>query len=122
MPFVPVYDVDFDPVERNVIAGTFGRSMYTVNVDSILSGVGIKYPVLNSALDVFPTVTSGFVNIKGDYKMLVVKVYSVDGKLVKTVLLNSGNDSVDLSALNTGVYLLKAEENKKQGCWRVLKN
>ncbi|GIV31316.1 MAG: hypothetical protein KatS3mg029_0667 [Saprospiraceae bacterium] len=36
LPFVPVYDLGWNPVERRLIAGTFARSILTWPVDSLL--------------------------------------------------------------------------------------
>lgn len=38
MPFVPVYDLEYDPQDEELIAGTFARSIMAYPLDSILAG------------------------------------------------------------------------------------
>jgi hypothetical protein len=45
MPFLPVFDLAYDPVDRRLIAGTHGRSMMSFPVDSILLSSSLEVPV-----------------------------------------------------------------------------
>ncbi len=38
MPWIPVYDLDVDPIENRLVAGTFARSIQSFPTDSILAG------------------------------------------------------------------------------------
>ncbi|MBX2890563.1 MAG: T9SS type A sorting domain-containing protein [Saprospiraceae bacterium] len=42
MPFVPVYDLDFNPIERTLIAGTYARSIMTFPLDSLQIGENVS--------------------------------------------------------------------------------
>jgi hypothetical protein len=45
MPYLPVFDLAYDPVDRRLIAGTHGRSMMSFPVDSILLSSSLEVPV-----------------------------------------------------------------------------
>lgn len=58
-----------------------------------------------SNFNVFPNPSTGVINLNGVEGN--VTVMSVDGKIVKTATVNSANQTLDLSDLNNGIYLLQ---------------
>ena len=68
-----------------------------------------------SNLNVYPNPSKGIFNINTE-EVLAIEIYDIVGKLVKTTKLEIGTSSVDISNLNSGVYLLKTinSENKSQ--------
>lgn len=67
MPFVPVYDLDFNATKKTLIAGSHARSIFSFPVDSLRLGSDVsagepddrKVPILN----VWPTLASSEVKI-----------------------------------------------------------
>jgi len=53
---------------------------------------------------IYPNPIKDFLNIDSDFNLSNLKVYSLDGRLVKTI--NSPKNTVDLSGLNSGIYFL----------------
>ena len=60
-----------------------------------------------SLLSIWPNPVSETLNLKGD--MTQVQIYSIDGRLVMS--LDKGFETINVSALATGSYLLKATLN-----------
>ncbi len=70
--------------------------------------LGIKDVQNNStAILVYPNPTTNFITLKNSEGINQVKVFSLEGKLLKTEKINSKNATLDLSYLPKGVYLLQ---------------
>lgn len=64
-------------------------------------------------LTVYPNPTSGPLSITTD-KASEAKVYSLDGKMLKTIQTQKGNNEINISELPKGVYIIKtATESTK---------
>lgn len=74
-------------------------------------GINVKNTVVKNQLDIDASLTA------------TMQVYDINGKLVKTADIANGSQSVDLSALNTAVYIAKftTAENKTSQI-RIVKN
>jgi hypothetical protein len=77
--------------------------------------VGIGENVLNHAVELCPNPTSTFVTlrIKSDQiQMVEAQIFDIYGKLLKTVSLENNTNTMDVSDLSSGVYLLKLNTNQ----------
>ncbi len=63
-------------------------------------------------INVYPTVTSGRVNIKSERKINQISVYSLTGANVLNATMGATSGVVDLSALKSGLYLLNISTDK----------
>lgn len=59
MPIIPVFDIDYNPATKRLIAGTFARSMQTIEVDSVFNGkeqtnVGLSHTSRSNEIVVYP--------------------------------------------------------------------
>lgn len=90
---------------------------YTLNViEPTLGTVGAA----KDALSVYPNPVSDILNITtADRKVLAVEFYSVDGKLAKSV--SGNNQSVDVSGLQKGVYIVKVKTSAGEKSFKVIK-
>jgi hypothetical protein len=71
-------------------------------------------------VEIYPNPTNGNIKIKATKKIDEVSVYSLDGKLIQQLNYNSG-DEIDLSSLNTGVYLVQVDISGNLKTVRVIK-
>jgi hypothetical protein len=102
-------------------AGTltgFGQAEdYTVNV------VGAGLAVSNTAksqMSVYPNPMKDILNISAaDKKVSEVSIYSIDGKLVKSVKENVSN--VNVNSLSKGVYIVKVKTSDSEKSFKVIK-
>jgi len=69
---------------------------------------------------VFPNPTNGILNITSKTPLNRIEIYSILGKEI----LNSinSNNSLDISNLNRGVYIIKVHSNNELGIKRIIKN
>jgi len=69
---------------------------------------------------VFPNPTNGVLNITSKTPINRVEIYSILGKKIVDTTINT--NSVDLSNLNRGIYIIKAHSNNELGIKRIIKN
>jgi hypothetical protein len=103
MPFVAVLDIQFNSNHTRLIAGTFGRSMYTMDLNSIMTGIPENYSGQKIDIRVYPNPASDYVIIACDKGIETVSLFSVNGAL----LLKTSSTKISLSSLPKGVYIVE---------------
>ena len=64
-------------------------------------------------LNIYPNPAEDFLVINNIFdRPQKIEIYSITGKILKSVNLDSANNEVDVSSLNPGVYILKTEDYK----------
>lgn len=96
--------------------GTCSDTSNCVNI----TNVGIKENTL-STISVHPNPTHDVVIVTMDASSAIVEVMDVQGKLVQTTQIKSG-DQVDLSAYERGVYTLRIKTELGTSIERIVKN
>ena len=102
MPYVAVLDIDLNNSKSKLIAGTFGRSIYSTDIQSI---VGINEYTNGNSLDVkiYPNPTNDVLNISSAGKPELIHIYDAQGKLIKS----TQTEQVDVSSLVNGMYTIE---------------
>lgn len=122
MPVVPVYDLDFDKVNRRLIAGTYGRSMMTFPLDSIVTAsVSADKPLAAAQLHIFPNPTTDDISVAlpaGESEATVV-IFNAWGSAVKRIAHRSG-ERIPLGDLPKGAYIVQARTRKGLRSERVV--
>ncbi len=94
----------------NVNTGqTFSNSLSVVDNNSLLSSIKLQNTVVDNALS-FQT--------KGN---ATVKVYNMNGQLVKSSVISVSNSTVDVASLPKGNYVVTAELNGETVSQKILK-
>jgi photosystem II stability/assembly factor-like uncharacterized protein len=109
LPNVPVVDLRFHGPSRTLVAATYGRSMYTFNVDQLLS-VNTLYINIKD-IKIFPNPASSdlifdFCFIQDD---VIYSIVDLNGKGIMYGSLNSVqvHHRIDVSELPSGSYIIK---------------
>ena len=79
----------------------------------------------NSILEtykIYPNPTNGNILYFNITKDVTVKMYNVLGKLIKTGTVNTQNNSLDISALSKGIYILKMKSENQFITKKLIKN
>jgi len=111
--FVSGYFTNYLSVDNQSMSNNIKHGFVAMCGSDITSGFNEVYNV-NNRIDVFPNPTTDKISFITDkvIKDARLNIYSITGNLVKSELIDSDN-SIDVSNLNTGVYLVKIET--KQG-------
>jgi len=90
--------------------------IYTDRKVNFTSAVNNPKTLLNC--NVFPTVTVGKVYVTTPNAVKELKVYNMQGLLLKTV---TSKPEVDLSTLSTGIYLMEVSTSDGKGSYKIVK-
>jgi len=107
---VTVIDLDLRTSDNTVLAATHGRGLFTGVFSTTLS-IDDK-ELANNNIKIFPTVTSGEVNIVSNtsFGKTDVRVYTLSGQEVfrQNMNLNFGTtNQIQLQGLSSGLYFIK---------------
>jgi hypothetical protein len=77
-----------------------------------LSGVGVDENEAADFVTIFPNPSNGLVNIEmgATSKTTTYRVYDIAGKVVATDVLTVGTQTMDLTNLNSGMYILEVQQ------------
>lgn len=126
MPFIPIYDLEYNPVKNELFAGTFARSIMSYSIDSLLFMEPMDTAIIDNTHDVFARakpslriypspadneITVSFYNSEfGKNSELVI--LDASGKLVaQTTFQTNGEvlEKLDVSNLISGTYFIKVK-------------
>jgi hypothetical protein len=94
-----------------LFAGLSSISAQVTTVNNTAEKESIDNFVLNDAVTMYPNPVKNFLFIRSSYPITRVQVFSLLGDLVKDEL---GNDveRINLSSLNSGIYMIKIFSNQ----------
>ena len=124
----------------NVIAGQTNASItnqgvgnYTCDITkggcTIQNTFSLSVPLsttdfaLNSYFKVFPNPTTGVININmTDFRTAKTTLYDLNGKVLKTQVIENTSSKINISDLSKGVYLLKIETENGSITKQIIKD
>ncbi len=109
LPNVPVVDLDFHQPTRTLVAATYGRSMYTFNVDQLVSVEQLD--INKKEINIYPNPVDRSLTFEYDLKRseALFSIIDLKGMEILNGRLNSGEKThrIDVGGLLRGKYLLK---------------
>lgn len=123
LPNVVVSDIEINYTQDKLVVGTFGRGLWEISILNNTLGVNEVEASELAAPTIFPNpVVNGVLNIQlnnanshYDYKM-----YNVIGGLVKKGSLNTGLNTLDVSNVATGIYVVRMTDGKTVSSQKVI--
>lgn len=120
MPMVDVRDIEIHYTNDKLVAATFGRGLWEINIaNTVLSTESLEN---NLNVSVFPVPSSQLLNISvanpGKYNY---QIYNVVGGLVQKGSFHQGG-KIDISKLATQTYILRVFDSKSSFSTRIIKN
>ena len=105
MPFVAVLDIQLNHNNTKIIAGTFGRSMYTIDITSIVTSINTSASVANNIqFTAFPNPANDMLTISSNKKINQIKLINLEGKII----VNTNKTNIDVLNISEGNYVLEA--------------
>jgi photosystem II stability/assembly factor-like uncharacterized protein len=113
MPMVPVFDMDLNDEYNQIIAGTFGRSLMTFDLDQIgITQILSSAEKLEFSTKIYPNPTSDIFNIECDQCMgLNYSISSADGRTMSKGIINKIPYEVSTIDFPKGIYYISINNN-----------
>jgi len=108
MPVIPVFDLVIDPLENRLVAGTFARSIQSIDLEELLSSTPNVFveELTDLSIKVFPNPTADYININGVFGNWLAIITTVEGKEVLREMGGGSQGRVDVSRINPGNYVV----------------
>lgn len=84
---------------------------YDIGAFEAESGTGIDDKVEKSDYLIYPNPTNGRLSIESNIPASVITIFSIEGKPLINLALQEGVNSIDLSNLTRGIYIIKLEDS-----------
>jgi photosystem II stability/assembly factor-like uncharacterized protein len=114
LPLIPITDLDFQEASNKLVAATYGRSMYYLE---LTVGTQKQKTIRNSQLHLAPNPTSDYFNIVMPYIRghELLEIYSINGKLLFSQSLSNAQLTFNVHDLHLskGVYIVNLEQDGK---------
>ncbi len=124
MPIISVWDIAYNSTTQRLIAGTYAKSLQTIDVTNLTTGIA-SHNKNTPDLLVYPSiVTANELNIKTNDHGNNTKAVIIDlsGKTVKVLDIEAELTHVDVSNLAVGAYFVKLSSDKGTTVKRIIKN
>jgi len=119
MPVIQIFDLAYDDTNHILVAGTFARSLMTMELESIVKKYvpivgGINFKKIDAS--VYPNPATDFVNIKFeetiDNANLIIN--DIQGRILFTErLINTNSITVNIADFKEGLYFILVNKNGK---------
>lgn len=119
MPIIPVYDIEYNPSQKKIIAGTFARSMQTFPVDSLSSTgkiiSGVQDLKKNIHLYIYPNPAKDVIYLESDSPLEKGEIIIRDalGRAVQRTTLSSSERGIRIAHFPSGTYFYQYQYNGK---------
>jgi len=107
MPLVAVYDIEYDPYNNCIIAGTHGRSMMSVLVSDLVTITNIPENSVSKKPKTFPAITGDMLNIEtGCRNGGRFMIADAEGRVIKEFDTDQENISIRVNDMPSGIYFV----------------
>lgn len=129
MPFVPSFDLDWNPDENTLIAGTFARSIMTYPLDSLLAepiSATKNQGTATIEMQISPNPASSHISVTSPNlgQAAEVAIFDLRGQQIRTAKNPAGKaiqQRFDIAALPAGQYFARVKSGGKVGIKRFIK-
>ncbi len=118
IPSITVSEVDLDLVNEKLIAGTYGRSMWSYDVTFLeLDQVQVGIKDHSANFYVYPNPANTKLHVGQIESFSNLQIFNANGQQVETIATKPGQTTIDLSKWKKGMYTIKNETH----CIKLLK-
>ncbi len=125
MPLITVWDLVYNPTLKKLIAGTYAKSIQSIDISSLITGVNENIGDDTDGSTVYPNpIQSGWLHITSlvKNKPEQIQVFTSDGRQVKAVFELKDNEVVfSTTDLPSGLYFVHITSGEKTLVKRFIK-
>lgn len=102
---VVINHMDYRTYDGKMIVGTHGNGVYSTNLGVLPAFASNAESNVAHSVLVYPTITTEILNVSAE-KSERVEIYNLQGKLVLSSVTTSDFTTLNVSALNSGTYVI----------------
>lgn len=108
MPIIPIWDLDFNVVNNEIVAGSFARGILSFDLEQVNIGDGTYTDDSElEGYDIFPTIVENEFQIRSDRSDIIsYQIFNQNGQLMETSN-TTANRYVNVVHYNSGIYYVK---------------
>ncbi|MDD3322066.1 MAG: cohesin domain-containing protein [Paludibacter sp.] len=116
------YSIQLGTIVLSANDGNNKASATTVNKIIKISDVNTSDLIVRGQNELYPNpVVDKLLFPNQDYKNSKIKIYSVDGRLMKEFILNTGLNELDVSCIPSGIYYAITENSVMKKVYKIIK-
>ncbi|MGB1308461.1 MAG: T9SS type A sorting domain-containing protein [Oceanihabitans sp.] len=122
LPNVIINDIDINYTTDKLVAGTYGRGLWEINIDNNTLGIDEIELDASQAPKIYPNPTAEILNIKlpeGSANFNYV-IYNVLGGLVKKGELTTGVNTVNVKDVAAGIYIVRMTSGSNVSAQKII--
>jgi photosystem II stability/assembly factor-like uncharacterized protein len=127
MPLIPVFDIEYNPVLNQIVAGTYARSIMSFDLKNVgLSNKPISSTKENLAaakVSLYPALFDNHFTISSlEENITSVKIYDLQGKILLAQAQKEKQIVIENTNFTKGIYIVEITlENKKRVLEKIVK-
>lgn len=118
MPFIPVFDLEIDYPNNKLVAATFGRSMQSLDISSLITRVSQTNGSEQEPI-FYPIPSHGFLFYTATQNIEKMTLYSSNGQFIKQLPTQK---TLDISFLQPGIYFIETSVGKTKKISKIIRN
>jgi photosystem II stability/assembly factor-like uncharacterized protein len=126
MPIIPVFDIAYNSSTQKLIAGTYAKSLQTIDVTSIITNVGSNTRHKKEIAQIYPSIITNstfFVELNSLNQKNSLQIYGSNGQVIREEKeINAIKTVVDISELAKGLYFVEIKSGKEITLKKIIKN
>jgi photosystem II stability/assembly factor-like uncharacterized protein len=112
MPLFPVYDIDYNPINQKLFAGTFARSIWSIDISSLATG--IRPLSVQNSIEIFPNPAMNYIQFSTSPEEIgqsaEIFIYDTKGSLVlQSKQTLQWNNILTIEGLAKGNYSIQLQ-------------
>ena len=126
MPLISVWDLAYNPSNHKLIAGTYAKSLQTIDVSATITKVNALQENKNESVKIYPSIVSNdhfMIELNSLDKKTEIVIYNSSGqKVKKNHELTDLKTQIEIDALANGLYFVEIKTGDNKVLKKIIKN
>lgn len=126
MPIISVWDLAYNPTNQKLIAGTYAKSLQTIDVTTVIANLESKTKSKNDHVKVYPSIVTNNIftlELNSLLQKTSFLIYNSNGQLIKEISeLNSLKTNIDISEFANGLYFIEIKAKNETVLKKIIKS
>ena len=126
MPLISVWDLAYNPSNQKLIAGTYAKSLQTIDVSATITKVNALQENKNESVKIYPSIVSNdhfMIELNSLDKKTEIVIYNSSGQIVKkNHELTDLKTQIEIDALANGLYFVEIKTGDNKVLKKIIKN